>query len=305
MKYSKELFWSDSAASRIEKEVTAKRDAGEWPEVPPHSSELLRFMNEDCSFACEHADGSFLDHLQFCYEYGLVNYKQRSALPLFLHSIMGVGTNMFPMALNQRAKLSELVTPDEMAHIEAFPTMLRLISTGPLMDTLEAKSKAELLAISNFECYRLLGADTTGGSKGTSDNAPLTLRGEQFWVHLNYHLVHFLDFLPVEHWKSEATEAPFSIFISLHKLLTRAGKLEAKVDFDIKSAVEHGSEDPSMMSFLKKSVMALLGGADKSTRQFFWQFSDQIGHSLDFKINEEAYQNFQHRPVGTVSTKSS
>jgi hypothetical protein len=136
MKYSKQYFWSDGAASRIESEVTAKRAAGEWPEVPPHPVELLRFMHEDCDFACEHADGeqsfvcwslcsfdcdllgSFLDHLQFCYEYGLVNYNDRSAVPLFLHSIMGVGTNLFPMALNQREKLAALVTAGKSKHLE-------------------------------------------------------------------------------------------------------------------------------------------------------------------------------------------
>ena len=298
MKYSKEFYWSDKAVSRIEREVKALRETGTW-NVPAHSTELISFMTEECDFACEHADGSFLDHLQFCYEYGLVNYKERSAMPLFLHSIMGVGTNLFPMPLEKRDKLASLVTSDEMAHIEAFPTTLRLISTGVLMDVLEAMSTEELLSIQEFECYRLLGPDTTGGDSGTSDNKPLTLTGEQLWVHLNYHLVHFLDFLPVEHWATEMEEAPFSIFIQLHQTLTRAGKLEAQVQFDVEAARKHGSPDPSLKAWVKKQGYAVLGGADKMTKQFFAQFSGPIGHSLDFKIDGKTFENFDHRPYKT------
>ena len=45
--------------------------------------------------------GSFLDHLQFCFEYGSIHYKQHSPRVLYLHSIMGVGTNLFPMPMSK------------------------------------------------------------------------------------------------------------------------------------------------------------------------------------------------------------
>ena len=31
-------------------------------------------MAEQCDFSCEHADGSFLDHLNFCKEYAMTLY---------------------------------------------------------------------------------------------------------------------------------------------------------------------------------------------------------------------------------------
>jgi hypothetical protein len=254
MKYSKSFFWSDKAVSRIEAEVTALRQSGEWT-VPAHPEELIRFMVEDCDFACEHADGSFLDHLQFCFEYGLVNYKERSPVPLFLHSIMGVGTNLFPMPLDKREKLASLISAEDMAHIEAFPTTLRLVSCGPFLDALEAMSAEDLVAIKEFECYRLLGPDTTGGDAGSSDNKPVFLTGDQLWVHLNYHLVHFLDFLPVEYWETEMTEAPFNTFIQLHRILTRAGKLEANVDFNYDAAASRATPDPTAKAWVKKQAV--------------------------------------------------
>ena len=118
----------------------------------PHDKSLLHFMETECDFSTEHADGalahsdclfslfgpdaaaacqahrtseacrahctasirftvctrfvlvcvgSFLDHLQFCFEYGSIHYKQHSPRVLYLHSIMGVGTNLFPMPMSK------------------------------------------------------------------------------------------------------------------------------------------------------------------------------------------------------------
>ena len=120
-----------------------------------------------------HAVGSFLDHLQFCFEYGSVHYKQHSPRVLYLHSIMGVGTNLFPMPLSKVrsspparsasklrlavalassqslllalsggqpdhshaydgcskvGKLRALISEFEMTHVEAFPSILRLLN---------------------------------------------------------------------------------------------------------------------------------------------------------------------------------
>jgi hypothetical protein len=53
--------------------------------------------------------GSFLDHLQFCYEYSAAYFKQHSPRVLFLHSILGVGTNIFPMKKEDESTLSSMV----------------------------------------------------------------------------------------------------------------------------------------------------------------------------------------------------
>lgn len=79
-------------------------------------------MKDECNFKCEHADGSFLDHLQFCYEYGAVHYAAHSPRVLLLHSIMGVATNIFPMGTELVPRLKTMVTPSEYTHIEAFPS---------------------------------------------------------------------------------------------------------------------------------------------------------------------------------------
>jgi hypothetical protein len=46
--------------SRVEAEVTALRQSGEWT-APAHPEKLIRFMVEGYDFACERANGSFFD----------------------------------------------------------------------------------------------------------------------------------------------------------------------------------------------------------------------------------------------------
>lgn len=66
---------------------------------------IFKFMFEECDFSCEHADGSFLDHLYFCRDYSALHFPKASSRVMFLHSICGVGTNCFPM---ESAKLPTL-----------------------------------------------------------------------------------------------------------------------------------------------------------------------------------------------------
>ena len=69
------------------------------PNASPVDQSLLTFMVEQCDFDVEHADGSFLDHLYFCYEY-------RAALPTAVRSgdaatsILGTG-NTFAMTADK------------------------------------------------------------------------------------------------------------------------------------------------------------------------------------------------------------
>merc|ERR1719507_380098 len=151
-----------------------------------------------------------MEHLQFCFEYGSVHMPEHSAVPLFLHSIMGVGTNLFPMRLDQRPRLAALVSAHDLAHIEAFPSVLRLLFSTRLLHDLMAMTVKDLAAIEEFECYRVIGPDMDpDGLVGQSDNAPLRLTAEQFWVHLNYQLIHSMDFLPATEWKGKASSTAF------------------------------------------------------------------------------------------------
>ena len=97
-----ELFWSDAAISRVEMLYAPV------PPPPSYKSQILDFMNDECDFAIEHADGSFMDHLKFCHDYAVHNYKDVSPVPMLLHSIMGVGTNFFPMKIQQVGRLKEV-----------------------------------------------------------------------------------------------------------------------------------------------------------------------------------------------------
>src|SRR6478735_3666017 len=61
-----EAHWDAATAQSVQAEYAAARAAHP---LPPISPALLRFLVDECNFDVEHADGSFLDHLYFCYEY--------------------------------------------------------------------------------------------------------------------------------------------------------------------------------------------------------------------------------------------
>lgn len=110
-KLGNELMWKDAAAETITKdfEKFSKQEfeeeeattgvEGKESEVrlvktvsAENYAEILTFMQTECDFKAEHADGSFMDHLYFCRDYSAAHYKQQSPKVLFLHSILGVGT---------------------------------------------------------------------------------------------------------------------------------------------------------------------------------------------------------------------
>ena len=108
-KFGFKCFWSDEAVATVAAEYATV------PRAPLHDGALLEFMHTRCDFAVEHADGSFMDHLQFCYEYSAAHYRGRSPRVLLLHSIYGTTTNVFPMRVEREAELRRLLTPFEFA----------------------------------------------------------------------------------------------------------------------------------------------------------------------------------------------
>jgi hypothetical protein len=125
----------------------------------------------------EHADGSFMDHLLFCHDYCAVHFKGHSPRVLLLHSILGVGTNIFPIKTSQMPKLESLINPAEMMHIQAFPSVLRLMYAG-LMASLEALPPHELADMKTVHFNRVI------------DNKAISLSALEFWEHLNFQLIH-------------------------------------------------------------------------------------------------------------------
>jgi len=233
------------------------------PRVPPNRK-LLDFMETECDFRCEHADGSFMDHLTFVYEYIAVNYRAHSPVIGLLHSIMGVGTNIFPMEASKIPMLKAMLTPAEWVHTQTFPTIIRVINGGMLLDQLEPLPKEKLASLRSFTCYRLI------------DNEEVRMTGEEFWVHLNLQLIHTLDFLPIADWGSDFKyEDPFfQTFRRLYAFLEYAGKLQANVDLDLSSRDATGGSVS-----LGRIVSGGLGFAFRRKQR---KYSEAIGHDLGF-----------------------
>lgn len=262
-----EVFWKDAAAARITEAFASV------PPAPSHDAALLEFMRTECNFSMEHADGSFMDHLRFCYEYSAANFKGHSPRVLLLHSIMGVGTNFFPMKVEKVPILQTLLTGDEFKQVEAFPSVLRLVLHSQIVDQMDAMSDQELQSLQGLSCRRVI------------DNQLITLGADSLWVALNYQLCHTLDFLPIANWSAADGDTFLTTFASLHRLLTRAGKLMAHVDFTL--------TDPASFSQSAAPPMSLGGIINRlvpskmklgMSRKAIQNFSNKIGHDLSFEL---------------------
>jgi hypothetical protein len=258
-------YWDEEVALAVQESYA------HLPAVPRHDAAILNFMYDECDFACEHADGSFMDHLNFCHDYSSLHFKGHSPRVLFLHSIMGVGTNVFPMTQDKLPQLESLLTPFEFCHVEAFPSVLRLLAEGSLLDQLTSKVDS-LDTLHRLSFHRVL------------DNALVTMDAENLWIQLNYQLMHLLDFLPVACWGVNWDEPMMQIFLSLYQFLHKARKLEAHVvepNFSTSNADVAGQPQRwvdfiirLMPSSVKRSLAA------RSIRTL----SAEIGHSLDFAL---------------------
>jgi len=267
------VFWNEVEALKIQ-ELFAT--------VPPavdHDKPLLDFMINECNFAMEHADGSFMDHLQFCYEYGVRHFQPYSPRVLLLHSILGVGTNFFPMEAVKIPQLESFLDDFERLHVRAFPAVLRLLYHGPMLEELMNLSmSSELTDLQGVKFHAVI------------DNSDIFLRADAFWLHLNYQLIHLLDFLPLADWELNKGDGFLVTMAALHALLTRCGKLLATVDLelsplvDVRPAPFHGTSSSKRLS-LGKLVAALAPGMGKKLLNKSIQgFSAKIGHKLDYEL---------------------
>lgn len=265
---AKEAVWPRDAAEEIEKQYLAARQAYPLPEV---DVALLKFLADECDFDVEHADGSFLDHLYFCFEYGVQHYPGQSALVLLLHSVLGTGTNTFAMEADKIPRLRELLGDFDWKHVEAFPSVLRLLYDLPLRTELRANlSRAD--SLKSIALHRVI------------DNAPLKLDAEDLWIALNYQLVHLIDFLPVANWATHANDSAFIIFRDLYDLLQRAKKLDAKIDYtpangDRRVVGERLGFGGWLVSRIPNDV------SERMSAKTVRRFSEKIGHSLDYTID--------------------
>lgn len=103
--------------------------------------------------------------------------------------------------------------------------MLRLL----FVELLDVLWNRNLLQGPSFSCA----AELEGVSFSTFHGTKLTLEGVDFWVHLNYHLIHLLDFMPTQNYDRFAVQDGFTrLFVRLHEFLRNEGKLLADVRLD-------------------------------------------------------------------------
>jgi hypothetical protein len=260
-----DLFWCDQVVDQVDKAAAG------IPRQLPHDKAILDFMKTECNFFMEHADGSFMDHLQFVYDYGSNYFHGHSPRVLLLHSIMGVATNIFPMDVAKESKLAAMLTEDEMIHIQAFPSVLRCLLNWDLTEELDGLNEAKLAGLNSFTYHRCI------------DNVTAEMTIDQFWVQLNYQLVHLLDFLPAASWKLHMKDQLFLIFIKLHAFLKRHGKLMVKVDFNMSEASSLTEGKPITV---KSMVLGALPNSlhRKLHLKSIRKFSANIGHQLDYGL---------------------
>ena len=263
----KEAHWDAAAAQAVQAEYAAARAAHALPEVSPA---LMQFLVNECDFDVEHADGSFLDHLYFCLEYTVQHYPQGSALVMFLHSILGTGTNTFAMTADKIPALRALLSPEDWKQIEAFPSVLRLLYAGPLRRELRDNLHRPD-GIASISFHRVI------------DNAPITLSGPDLWVALNYQLIHLVDFLPVANWSAHQNDTSFILFRDLYDLLGKAGKREAHVDYTPVSAPRPMQGEPQGLGAWLTTTIPV-SASERMAAKSVARFSERIGHSLDYRI---------------------
>ena len=228
-------------------------------------------MVEECDFDVEHADGSFLDHLYFGFEYTVQHYPQRSPLVMLLHSILGTGTNTFAMTADKIPALKALLDPFDWTHVEAFPSILRLLYSGELRAELRANlHRAD--QIREIRCHRVI------------DNAPVTLSGEDLWIQLNYQLIHLLDFLPVANWGAHQNDTSFIVFRDLFDLMEAAGKREARIGYTPAAPVRRLTRESFALGG-RLTTLIPVGISEKMASKSVNRFSERCGHSMDYQID--------------------
>ena len=117
------------------------------------------------------------------------------------------------------------------------------------------------------------------------DNEKITLSAEDLWTHLNYQIIHLLDFIPVSNWGAQVSDPLFAVFIPLHDVLVRTKKLEAKIDFDL--AGEGEPSNAGLPVTVGSVISNIVPSAIKKkiSSKAIKKFSAKIGHSLDYQLN--------------------
>ena len=266
-KLAKESVWDRDASAGVE---AAYAEAESAQPAPPIDQRLIDFMVNECDFSMEHADGSFLEHLVFCHHYAARHYPGHSPNVALLHSILGTATNTFAMDAAKLPMLKALLTNFEALHVETFPSILRLLYNDGLLNELE-QNMYRLGELKALHFHRVI------------DNEPLAIDADNLWINLNYHLMHFVDFVPAANWSTHRADPLLQMFERLSSLLDRAGQRQAQVEIvfpQTKTAPvgEHRSLFGRLSDGLPPAVKLTLA------RKAIQKYSALAGHDLSFRL---------------------
>lgn len=266
-KLAKDVFWNESALSNIEAQYHKSCLNKTWPAI---DQDIVQFISEECDFSMEHADGTFLEHLAFCYAYSTWYYPKFSANVAFLHSILGTATNTFAMSVDKLPKLKERLTAFEVHHIELFPSILRLLYDGKLIPELR-KNIDRLDNLSALRCHRVI------------DNQTITTSAEDLWINLNYHLMHFVDFMPTANWAAHLDDPLMQQFIELSSFLDDTNRRQAEVHIQFPT---HFSRPVGEVTTITRHFVRRIPSSIKRAlaRNTVRKYSEKINHSLEFHL---------------------
>lgn len=169
--------------------------------------------------------------------------------------------------------LAQMLTPDELVHITAFPSVLRLLYAHNLLWELkDALERGTLDRLKSIRFFRVM------------DNTEILMSADDFWVQMNYQAIHLIDFLPAAFWQSQLNDPLFGLFIDVHDFMSRAGKLKAKIDFTLQSP--DGQVDGIPMSLGRLVAKYVPGRVQRSiAASSIRRWSSKIGHSLEYEIS--------------------
>lgn len=269
-KLAKETFWSDAAIEEIEATYAASQ--AERP-PPPLDQRLVDFMIDECDFSMEHADGTFLQHLVFCHDYAAMYFPGHSPNIALLHSILGTATNTFAMEAKKLPQLEALLTEAEWIQVQAFPSVLRLFYDGALLPELSSNLK-RLNRLKGIRLHRVI------------DDAPLEMSAEDLWTNLNFHLMHFIDFMPPANWATHRSDPLMQQFEILSRFLDAAGLRRAGVRVAFPSGSDSAQlvgEAPTLAGRLSRAIPMPM--KRKLARKTIRRYSADAGHSLHYELD--------------------
>lgn len=267
-KLAKEPTWNGGPASEVEAAYVAAESAQPAPTI---DQRLIDFMVEECDFSMEHADGTFLEHLVFCHDYAARHYPEHSPNVALLHSILGTATNTWAMDASKIPKLKELLTDFEALHVEAFPSILRLLYNNELLEEL-GQNLHRLDKLTTLHCNRVI------------DNEPLTIGADDLWINLNFHLMHFVDFMPAANWSTHQADPLLQMFHTLSDLLDRVDQRQAQVEVAFPDA-KTAPVDETRTIFGR--IVGLLPAKVtlKLARKSIQEYSEEAGHDLAYRLD--------------------